>query len=294
MSQGQKKINYETTDFENSFQLIHKITTRRFQYGSHIHTCFYEINIFIRGNLEFVVEDVRRKLKHGDIAIIAPGEIHRPDIKDNSEYERLVFHISENLLAELSTPKTHFQNKFKRNKVHFTYFTEEELEKFLNYAKQINECADNPNMFGADVLLQSYLNISLALIVNKMQEHREDSGDYIEFYPLIAETIECIKEHLTDDITVQFIADYLNVSRTYLSHIFKEHTGYSVWNYVVYKRLILSQKLIMEGSTITEACYSAGFHDYAHFIKTFSKTFGVSPGRYRKQAISRITVNIPF
>ena len=97
MAITQKTINYETTDFENSFQLVHKITTKRFQYGTHIHTRFYEIHFLIRGEVEFAIEEMRKKLEHGDVTVIAPGEIHRPYINDNKEYERIVFHISDKL-----------------------------------------------------------------------------------------------------------------------------------------------------------------------------------------------------
>lgn len=81
---------------------------------------------------------------------------------------------------------------------------------------------------------------------------------------------------------MQDIADALNVSRYYLSHEFKKSTGYGLWNYVISKRLVYSQKLLVEGASVTEACYGSGFKDYAHFIKSFTKTFGCSPKQYGK------------
>lgn len=32
-----------------------------------------------------------------------------------------------------------------------------------------------------------------------------------------------------------------------------------------------------------EACYESGFRDYAHFIKSFTKTFGCSPKQCKKE-----------
>ena len=84
------------------------------------------------------------------------------------------------------------------------------------------------------------------------------------------------------ELCVQDIADALNVSRYYLSHAFKKSTGYGLWNYVISKRLVYSQKLLAEGASVTEACYESGFKDYAHFIKSFTKTFGCSPKQYGK------------
>ena len=293
MAITQKTINYETTDFENSFQLVHKITTKRFQYGTHIHTRFYEIHFLIRGEVEFAIEEMRKKFEHGDVTVIAPGEIHRPYINDNKEYERIVFHISDNLLTELSTPRTNLQSMFRRVKTHFIHFTDEELEEFFIRSKEINKYVSNPEQPGADILMQSYLNIILMQILNKLQISDENTGEnYVELSPLIGEAVEYIKGHLTEDISVQSVADQLNISRSYLSRIFKERTGYSLWNYVLSKRLILSQKLIMEGRSVTEACFDSGFRDYAHFIKSFSRTFGIPPKKYREQTINQITINI--
>ena len=88
---------------------------------------------------------------------------------------------------------------------------------------------------------------------------------------------------MTEDISVQDIANALNISRSYLSHEFKKSTGYGLWNYVITKRLVYAQKLIFGGASVTEACYESGFHDYAHFIKSFTKTFGSSPKQYGKE-----------
>lgn len=99
---------------------------------------------------------------------------------------------------------------------------------------------------------------------------------------LVGEALEYVNVHMTEDISVQDIADTLNVSRYYLSHAFKKSTGYGLWNYVISKRLVYSQKLLAEGASVTEACYESGFKDYAHFIKSFTKTFGCSPKQYGK------------
>ncbi len=291
----QKIVHYETTDFENSFQLVHKITTRRFQYGSHIHTHFYEIHFMLRGDMDIAIDGTKKKLVRGDVTVISPGEIHRPYINSNREYERTVLHVSDHLLAELSTPYTNFQSMFRSNRLHFIHFTEEELKGLLVCADQIKKYVDNPGLMGADIMQQSYLNIVLLQILEKLQAAGEDEKKgvgYQESSPLIEGAVDYINRHLTEDITVQSIAEYLNVSRSYVSRVFKERTGSTLWGYVVAKRLILSQRLMLEGKSITEACYDSGFRDYAHFIKSFSKKFGMPPGKYAGQVIKQITINI--
>lgn len=120
----------------------------------------------------------------------------------------------------------------------------------------------------------------------------EGSGAWESVAGLVGEALEYVNAHMTEDISVQDIADALNVSRYYLSHAFKKSTGYGLWNCVISKRLVYSQKLLVEGASVTEACYESGFKDYAHFIKSFTKTFGCSPKQYGKNDASIYTVKL--
>ena len=86
------------------------------------------------------------------------------------------------------------------------------------------------------------------------------------------QTLEYVNIHMTEDISVQDIADALNVSRSYLSHEFKKSTGYGLWNYVITKRLVYAQKLISWWCiSVTEACYESGFQRLCTFYKKLYK-----------------------
>ena len=145
--------------------------------------------------------------------------------------------------------------------------------------------------FGADLLGSAWFQILLLQISQKMRQ-AEGSGAWESVAGLVGEALEYVNAHMTEDISVQDIADALNVSRYYLSHAFKKSTGYGLWNYVISKRLVYSQKLLVEGASVTEACYESGFKDYAHFIKSFTKTFGCSPKQYGKNDASIYTVKL--
>lgn len=50
----------------------------------------------------------------------------------------------------------------------------------------------------------------------------EGSGAWESVAGLVGEALEYVNAHMTEDISVQDIADALNVSRYYLSHAFKK------------------------------------------------------------------------
>lgn len=73
------------------------------------------------------------------------------------------------------------------------------------------------------------------------------------------------------------------MSKYYLMHKFKEQTGYTIHNYIIQKRLIMSNLLIKKGRSITDACMESGFNDYSNFSRAFKKIFMLSPKEYYKK-----------
>ena len=53
-----------------------------------------------------------------------------------------------------------------------------------------------------------------------------------------------------------------------------------------FQSVLYIRRALAEGASVTEACYESGFKDYAHFIKSFTKTFGCSPKQYGKNDAS--------
>ena len=69
----------------------------------------------------------------------------------------------------------------------------------------------------------------------------------------------------------------------YLSRLFKQYVGTSVYNYITVTRIANAQKLLKNGATVTEACFCSGFEDCSNFIRTFKKLTGETPLGYKKK-----------
>ena len=274
---------YEVNDFAHNFEISRNRSANNISkqhWDLHIHSTYYEVLVFIRGNVDFWIEGRRKKLEPGDIVIVNPREIHRIYLHDDSVYERIVIHFSDSMLKDMSTAQTNILSVFHKNKAHILHFSEEEMERFLNNQMQLRNLWNNKE-FGADVVGDAWLQILLIQIAQQIR--LADGQVEQEIAPgLVGEALEYVNANMTKDISVQNIADALNVSRSYLSHAFKKSTGYGLWNYVISKRLVYAQKLLLGGASVTEACYASGFRDYAHFIKSFTKTFGSSPTQFKK------------
>ena len=93
----------------------------------------------------------------------------------------------------------------------------------------------------------------------------------------IGHIISYIDEHLAEDLSLQQIAEEFFFSRQYLCKIFKENTGFSVYKYISYKRIVLARELYSNGMSLSEACRCAGFNDYSAFYRAYTKLMGESP-----------------
>lgn len=108
----------------------------------------------------------------------------------------------------------------------------------------------------------------------------------------ILDIIEWIRTHYDQSLTVNEIAEKFNYHPTYLTSLFKKHTGYPIITYInrtriaVAKNLLISRTLSVYG--IADMC---GFTDEKHFMKLFKRYEGITPTQYRK-AFHQKRVNI--
>lgn len=101
--------------------------------------------------------------------------------------------------------------------------------------------------------------------------------------------INRVKAYIDDNlgrfITLKSAAQFVNLSESYLSHIFKEDTGESFSSYLQRKRLEKAKSDLKNSKkTVSDIAVSCGYEDYSYFCRVFKKYTNMSPGEYRKKA----------
>lgn len=97
-----------------------------------------------------------------------------------------------------------------------------------------------------------------------------------------AAAITYIRNNLERPLSLDELASECFMSKSTLCHRFKEATGFSVGEYIIHCRVLRARTLLRRGALVQEAGERAGFGDNAHFIRTFKRLTGTSPGQYAK------------
>jgi AraC family transcriptional regulator len=86
--------------------------------------------------------------------------------------------------------------------------------------------------------------------------------------------------NFTSELSVTEAAKYCGISQFHFFRLFKIVYGKSPWQYILQKRLLFAQHLIVEnGIAIGDAALQCGFGDVFSFSKAFKKKFGYSPSK---------------
>ncbi|GLX66956.1 AraC family transcriptional regulator [Paenibacillus glycanilyticus] len=109
-------------------------------------------------------------------------------------------------------------------------------------------------------------------------ENRKQSFDYnIEI-----KIKNYINEHLYDDISLERVADDMNISANYLGKLFKKSTGINFTEYLTECRLSEAAKLLKETKLpVNEIASKLGYSSTNHFIRIFKEKYGDTPKKYQ-------------
>ena len=91
-----------------------------------------------------------------------------------------------------------------------------------------------------------------------------------------------ITEHLAEEISVEALAQLVELSPFHFSRVFKQTTGMTPHQFVTRERITRAQQLIRETSrSLIEIALEVGYSNPSHFAKVFRKGAGVTPTQFR-------------
>ncbi|WP_135555140.1 helix-turn-helix transcriptional regulator [Paenibacillus cymbidii] len=127
----------------------------------------------------------------------------------------------------------------------------------------------------------AYLTACLSAFTAQVRKKKETNDSITTFM------IDFMETHLGEDLSLDLLADKLKISAPYLSTYFKEKTGTNFIDYLNSLRIRKAKQLLLHSDLkIHEISSRLGYQSVNSFIRMFKRLTGLSPGEYRKSALT--------
>ncbi|WP_075857381.1 AraC family transcriptional regulator [Clostridium perfringens] len=220
-------------------------------------------------------------LKQGDIFILIKGMKveYVASIDDPWEYYWIGFSGSNanEYLNRTSITNSYVANCEKNSKIPQIILNMCEISKTYNPSSS------------DDILLLKELYSLLYTLIEEFPKPFDYKDKELHTY--IQDALNFINSNYMNSITVQEIADYVNLSRSYLYKMFIKNLGISPQRYLINLRMYKAT-LLLKGTKlpIGEVASRIGYSDSLLFSKTFSKHFSMSPLNYRNNQVNKPSI----
>lgn len=247
---------------------------------SHVHKNLFELTCVISGKGIIYAGNECREVAKNDVFISLPYERHEIisdpvnpiryyyiafSYEKDSEYYKMLY--GNNMLALSGSMRIYHSHSI--------------LNTFPSLISAL-ESFDLPYSDTYFELLVKLLTIDICRFYQQIFTETYKSPTISSDQNLYYKIISYIDHNLTKIENLTEIADELNYNYVYISRIFKQKFGESMYSYFSNKKLELAKKLIDEGNmSITEISDYLNYSSIYVFSRIFKKRYGISPHNYK-------------
>ena len=242
--------SYSKRGYLNSdFRIFHLVDNLSQEFEYHYHE-FHKITIFIKGNVQYFVEGKAYDLRPYDIVLVNRNDIHKLSVDNSIPYERIIVYISPSFIEAYQTPDYDLSFCFqKAKKEHSNVLRVQSLEKSSLFKITTRLERSFSDTEYASELYRQILFLEFMIQLNRAA--RKDTLEFLDtalYNTKIVDIMHYINENITDNLEIDTLSHKFYISKYYMMRLFKSETGYTINNYITYKRLLLAREFISQGT----------------------------------------------
>ncbi len=173
---------------------------------------------------------------------------------------------------------------------HLTFIDESPVLEFGEHADTVHHLMQSVHLLysekNRDDALCQQLALSILMMTErelKIRRQTQKETESSKSERLLQQITQYLDENYMNPITLEEISGELHVSISRLSHLFKQRTGMSPMQYVIYRRIGSAQTMLIEtDEPIHIIEEQLGFGSSCHLTTMFKKYVGIAPKEYRK------------
>lgn len=239
----------------------------------HSHDDYYQIYYVISGEGDFIVGQETVKLGQGMYLFTKPNDVH--GISNTRD-------VDEKPLRMLEVKYFVFDSEFQEsiNQIPMVCKGSDNIEEMLGLAfKEAIEVSPWYLEIATHTLITALYYMDRYQSINMSQNNQKNC--------VVEKIKENIKENYKNEISLDKLSQHVGHSKNYICKTFKESTGMTINLYLNKVRIDRAAELLINSNLdLSEISNDVGYNNIYHFIKTFKKFVGTSPGNFRKNELS--------
>lgn len=275
--------------YENATSDFHitRISAPREALQIHSHN-YFQIYYVIRGRITHHLENTTADLTAGDMFILPPNQPHYIETPDG-----------EVDFYSLSFMPDYFRTPKESNRLildFLLYLQAEQAERIepkvtLSYedtmfantllTRTLSEFSGSKT--GKNEMIKEMVSVLLSLFARVYFEENATALTARENRQLVMHSIEYIKTHFDEDLTLREMVHRSAMSKTNFCTMFHSVTGMPFKEYLNRYRIQRAAELITAGEKVSAAAACCGYSDFSTFYRNFKKYMDISPSDFAKK-----------
>ncbi|MEK0315231.1 AraC family transcriptional regulator [Cohnella sp. 56] len=245
-----------------------------------------------QGHGQAVTENGRHPIRPGTLLLFLPYQLHKVEVPSvpGAPYIRSLVKFDPRIVEPYLMPYPGLSRWFLKLKRGLLARSHSELDAASRLPGMLQ---DFYGLYGSlpDRDKEEERSLFLISLLRELRHHvfppdsLDDSPEGEGRSLHIDRMMDWLELHYARPFDLQSLSSDLHLSPYYLSHLFKEHTGSSIRDYITARRIREACRLLVSTpSSIQSIAEQVGGFSASHFCQLFKKSKGMSPETFRRSA----------
>lgn len=248
----------------------------------------YELYFLLEGERHYFIEKQTYYVKTGAVVLINREQVHKTSQAGSKKHDRILLQLSGRVLE----PWLKSAGLYSLERIFDDYYgvarlTEKEWDEMKELLLGISEEMIHRRE-RYEVMVRLKLSQILLMVCRSRKKNLlKEMPQTVQTakHGKVHEVAEYLTLHCETGESLEELSESFFISKSYLSRIFREVTGFSVNEYRNLARVRKARELLAgSGYSITEISEILGFESVTYFERVFKKHTDMTPLKYRKDA----------
>lgn len=242
-------------------------------FGKHIHE-EYTIGIIENGAQKFYHKGDVKIAAQNQLVIVNPDDVHTGEAASPEGWRyRAMYPTSE-----------HFHDIYSDLDLGYDrapYFPESVVSA-PDIASNIRLIFDQISLNASRLHTETLLYALLIKMVLRLSTRRPLRTTQLNSKQKLYRAKEYIRATFDQDISLKEVAETSHLSQNYLIRAFTNEFGLPPHSYQLQLKINKAKRLLQRGYLTSEVAIECGFYDQSHLHRHFFRSYGISPGKFRR------------